>query len=360
MLATPIFINTFVVFVRLYWFEKRFQNIAKEARNLRRTRSRAVTRAMEEKDIGHEERGVNGRSIVVLHEDKNGVGQANGDFQAEKFDIGKGTGSVSSSSDNQKDNTSSSDHVEEPPRKSALQTTPSFHRDITFADQMPSIVDPDSPTERLPQQMSHEQHIAFLENQRNPKDKGTLRIPGPRDYDRGDIPETLKVDEDVGNLSRQVTSPVDTNGRVDGHTDRLEAVVELSSDDHPVKRNITIDEPNHPRSNTIVSRPSKLTLRKTATKTSKATPTFERPPSTGRLRARASTFGSHHTSGSRDKEPIPYLSWQPTIGRNSAFIDLTEDQREELGGIEYRSLKTLAVILVCRCTRETSLEKTLG
>ena len=27
MLTTPIFINTCVVFVRLYWFEKRFENI---------------------------------------------------------------------------------------------------------------------------------------------------------------------------------------------------------------------------------------------------------------------------------------------------------------------------------------------
>jgi Trk-type K+ transport system membrane component len=43
---------------------------------------------------------------------------------------------------------------------------------------------------------------------------------------------------------------------------------------------------------------------------------------------------------------MPYLSWQPTIGRNSAFVDLTEEQRDELGGIEYRSLKTLAVVLV--------------
>ena len=40
---------------------------------------------------------------------------------------------------------------------------------------------------------------------------------------------------------------------------------------------------------------------------------------------------------------MPYLSWTPTIGRNSAFVDLTEEQREELGGIEYRALKTLAV-----------------
>jgi Trk-type K+ transport system membrane component len=43
---------------------------------------------------------------------------------------------------------------------------------------------------------------------------------------------------------------------------------------------------------------------------------------------------------------MPYLSWQPTLGRNSAFVDLTEEQRDELGGIEYRSLKTLALILI--------------
>jgi potassium uptake Trk family protein len=42
---------------------------------------------------------------------------------------------------------------------------------------------------------------------------------------------------------------------------------------------------------------------------------------------------------------MPYLSWTPTIGRNSNFVDLTEEQREELGGIEYRALKMLALIL---------------
>ncbi|ANB14443.1 Trk2p [Sugiyamaella lignohabitans] len=41
-----------------------------------------------------------------------------------------------------------------------------------------------------------------------------------------------------------------------------------------------------------------------------------------------------------------YLSWQPTVGRNSAFVDLTEEQKEELGGVEYRSLKLLAKVLV--------------
>jgi Trk-type K+ transport system membrane component len=35
------------------------------------------------------------------------------------------------------------------------------------------------------------------------------------------------------------------------------------------------------------------------------------------------------------------------VARNSNFVDLTEEQRDELGGIEYRALKTLAVVLIC-------------
>lgn len=44
---------------------------------------------------------------------------------------------------------------------------------------------------------------------------------------------------------------------------------------------------------------------------------------------------------------LPYLSYVPTLGRNSTFYGLTQNQREELGGIEYRALKTLAFILIC-------------
>ncbi|QLL33784.1 hypothetical protein HG536_0F01090 [Torulaspora globosa] len=41
-----------------------------------------------------------------------------------------------------------------------------------------------------------------------------------------------------------------------------------------------------------------------------------------------------------------YLSWQPTIGRNSTFAGLNKAQKEELGGIEYTSIKLLCRILV--------------
>lgn len=45
-------------------------------------------------------------------------------------------------------------------------------------------------------------------------------------------------------------------------------------------------------------------------------------------------------------EMLPWLSKQVTIGRNSNFHGLSAKDREELGGIEYRSLKILLKILI--------------
>lgn len=41
-----------------------------------------------------------------------------------------------------------------------------------------------------------------------------------------------------------------------------------------------------------------------------------------------------------------YLSWQPAIGRNSTFVGLSKLQKDELGGVEYRSIKLLCWILL--------------
>lgn len=44
--------------------------------------------------------------------------------------------------------------------------------------------------------------------------------------------------------------------------------------------------------------------------------------------------------------PSNYLSYTPTVGTNSAFIGLTPEQKEELGGVEYRAVKLLIKILI--------------
>jgi len=68
--CNPIFINTAVVFIRLYWFEKRFKHIVKEARDSRKTRTKSRSRSemVQDEDPRRLETGVNGRQITVLHD----------------------------------------------------------------------------------------------------------------------------------------------------------------------------------------------------------------------------------------------------------------------------------------------------
>lgn len=284
-------------------------------------------------DPDREERGVNGRNIVVLRNNAQGNGYISEDMGPVKDKTESMAESVSpsTSSDGKKDGVDGVEGELKPRSMNTSQAQPqTFRRDITFADEVRS-PDTDNPRSlRTPLELSAEQHIAFLENQRNPKDKGMLRIPGPREFDRGDLPET-----------------VDQSGPPDDLTSRMEDISEIHSNDHAVKRNITIDEPNHPRSRTRTSTFPKFNLYRPGS--TNHGPSSEENSSNVHMRRRSGTFNSMRSSQNKEGDKdIPYLSWQPTIGRNSAFIDLTEEQREELGGIEYRTLKTLALVLVCK------------
>ena len=77
-------------------------------------------------------------------------------------------------------------------------------------------------------------------------------------------------------------------------------------------------------------------------------------PSSIRHRSQSKNHRDMRRSTSRERDTASYLSWQPTIGRNSAFVDLTVDQKDELGGIEYRSLKTLGWVLICKFYPKTT------
>jgi Cation transport protein len=311
MIANPIFINTMVVFVRLYWFEKRFRHVVEEARSYRRTRSRARTEAGEETNPGRIERGVGGRDIVVLHENRNASAAYPGPAPVSLPE--KEASSSSESSDGGSGNV-------------APNLSPEKPRDIQFAN--PRALHDGN----MPDEQSVEQHITFLENQRNPKDKGTLRIPGPRDFDRGDVPQRVE-DAEENPLFRSFTAATQTDGSAGGAADP-------NGGDIIAKRTITIDES------------SKAKLRKPLSNIS-----LPRMLSIGsaaeglRSRARSSTRNSKPP---KEVETVPYLSYSPTIGRNSAFANLTQEQRDELGGIEYRALKTLAVILVCKFSYPSS------
>ncbi|KAH0547788.1 hypothetical protein FGG08_000045 [Glutinoglossum americanum] len=326
MICNPIFINTMVVFVRLYWFEKRFQHIAKEARSYRRTKSRAKSEAKDERDPGRIERGVDGRNITVLHQNQNVAAATPGSPLSTVPEKEKSTKDLDG------DFPSSSDSSDGGSDKAAPNPAFEKHRDIQFADlQVPERIN-------ILQRQSTEQHIAFLENQRNPKDKGTLRIPGPRDFDRGQVPQRIEDEEDP--LFRVTSATHPDKLESGGTSGRMDNISEVNSDDHIPRRTITIDEP----SRTAASSFPKAKLRKPLSNVS-----LPRVPSIGsaveglRSRGRSATWNSKNL---REIDRIPYLSYTPTIGRNSAFLNLTQEQRDELGGIEYRALKTLTIILV--------------
>ena len=304
-----ISINTFIVFVRLYWFEKRFQHVVKEAMSWRRTRSRSRTntQGLEERGEAAEKRGVDGRNIVVFDRSGMRLGSEVGSTEQEK--PAGDPESSSNSSDGRKPSGAEGDGTQK------TEQQPQLVRNITFADDVAS-PNARSP-ERMPERLSPEQNIAFLERQRDLDNNETLRIPGPRESDLGQGPEALQdpdmpMSPEVEGQDRHITFP----------------------NAEPSKTRSTIPGLSYPTS--------------TVGRSHGTTSALERRPSAYRLRRSSGTFSRMSRTTTTQNVPAPYLSWQPTIGRNSAFIDLTEEQREELGGIEYRSLKLLAVILVCK------------
>ncbi|KIW29242.1 uncharacterized protein PV07_05067 [Cladophialophora immunda] len=313
MLCNPIVVNSAVVFVRLYWFEKRFEAVVKTTNALRRTKSRQRTMTIGKDEPEPGLPGVAGRAIRILRN----TGRSQGHADAEKLDNGNGK-AVDSSDTSQEDQQESKGHI--PDHRPPIQTSRSVD-DV-----------------RVPPQMDPEQHIRFLENQRNPSDTTALRIPSPREFELGGRPQNVSASFDENPL-RPITSEPDLSNVNEGRGDVAAA------DDTVAPTHITIDEPQflRDRQDRTATFPRLNTRQST-----QPSHTYDAPEPGSYLRRRGSnTFRSlHRVNTPRTQELAPYLSWQPTIGRNSFFLGLTEEQREELGGIEYRALKALALILV--------------
>ncbi|PLN85949.1 potassium transport protein TRK1/TRK2 [Aspergillus taichungensis] len=328
MVTTPIFIHTVLVFVRLYWFEKRFQHVVSDARAFRRTRSRVrtMTGDKDNQTYDREEAGVRNRPVTVLRNVPEDSRESDHDGHSFK------------SPDDSDSASGSRDDAESPSEE------PNRHIQRKMGLGMNSL--------RVPARLSPEHHIAFLENQR--RDTGALRIPSPREYDRGGVPQAL--DEAVHGPPLQRTSsgqstrsPRDMR---DDSSDEDEEALENEDDVGPMDGpHITINEPEMMRSRTRNSTFPRLDTRPTVRETTDrndgndgnepsspiARTTTRRPTVSGIFRS---------LTQEKDRSTQPYLSWNATVARNSNFVDLTEEQRDELGGIEYRALKTLAVILM--------------
>lgn len=314
LLTTPIFIHGALVFIRLYWFEKRFQHVVRDARALRTTRSRmdTVSQDKSSQENNRAELGVGGRSIVVLRNNSGDAREATLPDPAAKLQT-EGHSEGDSTDGRGPSGNSSSDSAENEPAEHRLGLG-SLSR---------------------PTQLSPEHHIAFLENQR--KNKGALRIPSPREYDRGGVPEALDEGEEDTNEQAQPTSP---------QSDDRQSSEDAGQDDQvgPLEGpHITINEPDMPRSRTRGTTIPRMETRPTVRDTKEVNDATDVEPVTTRNTVRGIW---RSLTQERDRSTQPYLSWNATVARNSNFVDLTEEQRDELGGIEYRALKTLAVVLI--------------
>ncbi|EFW22727.1 potassium ion transporter [Coccidioides posadasii str. Silveira] len=316
MIANPIVIHSSVVFIRLRWFEKRFQHVVQEAKMMRRTRTRTRSRAPSagsassaSSDMNRLEMGVRGRKITVLRDNE---GQALGHFIEPK--------SKSQEANSIADSSGASNGGD-------AQMGPENDSDRSKTTEVPAGISTDSHI-RSPMEHGPDHYITFIENQRRPTQ--ALRIPSPREFDRGGVPETIDDFGDEPSRSRTVQSD-------------QEPEISPLKQQQSRGQHITIDEPNIARSRraTTFPRTSSRVL------ADGETADVGEPALHHRRKQRRGTLASILFFGTKDEaREAPYLSWQPTLGRNSAFVDLTEEQKNELGGIEYRALKALAYVLI--------------
>ena len=401
--CTPIFIHTFVVFVRLYWFEKRFEKVVQEARDKRRlkitpTLSKSKSQA-NERDMEQMERNIGRNDIQVLHDttQPNGLNgtatrtkEEDQEFR-EKMGLETEARSVTptpeGSDQSRKASAEGNPTAADGPILEKAGTEPppdtpasphhlglgALRREITFADEprpLKATQQPQDETDRLPDTPAIAKHIEFIERQqRNARAGSAIRIPGPRDFDQGAMPETLEEsDEDLRRLNTACSNSLH-RATTEQHRTGMNTAgdSELNGDDHPerVTTHIVFTEPDHPG-----HRRNQSNLERTTSNTSKMgglkkiisgrgqfgqnanarhrrnTSATMRPAISEGRASLGRTFTNFTTKAVEPADPMPYLSWTATTGRNSAFIGLTEEQREELGGIEYRALKTLAKVLV--------------
>ena len=343
MISTPIAINCYVVILRLYWFEKRLQNVVSEARLKRTTLTKSRSKARRPSDV---ERGVNGRNITVMHNGKKSRITNDGILldgpddhaYADKEPEATAADARDCHQENPDARGDAVDHEERSRRESRRPPEIKFAGTVKRSDGL------EDDAVKLPPTRTDEEHIAILERQRN--DSEILQIPNPREAELGILPRRVSHSDSD---EPDPLSPIN----LDGHP-------APQSPEAPRRQAITIEEPDlsrahqsaaeeraeHARAavNTLEDLGVKNPLHWGRSFVHRHTENTQAEPS-GPPRRRTS-FNAIRGVLSVDKNtPTPYLSWEPTIGRNSAFPDLTEEQREELGGIEYRSLKLLIKIL---------------
>ncbi|KAG6007814.1 hypothetical protein E4U21_005534 [Claviceps maximensis] len=367
MTSNPITMHTSVVFLRLYWFEKRFRSWAREVRARRRTLTKSKSQARH--DMHRVEQGVNGRNITLIpHNGRNqritndGILLEDSNTQALKSPPAQQKSDESDTTTVTEELSRSAEHavaddlednLQEPKagrvRRESRNSSNNLpgHTAITFAETVKRSDGLRNDETKFSQVRTHAEHIAILERQRNPSDDEVLRIPGPLDAERGLGPRRLlagDMNEDDDHLAQNRPNTADS-WQGGSATD--------SSRIHERQPTIIIAEPEKTRQDEIDDNLKSaggtwdtLRLRKPRILNHSSQNRDAAEPKAVRA-TRTRTMDTIRSALSNAKsEDAPYLSYTPTMGRNSNFVGLTLEQRDELGGIEYRSLRTLAIVLL--------------
>ncbi|RCI11466.1 hypothetical protein L249_7192 [Ophiocordyceps polyrhachis-furcata BCC 54312] len=371
MVSNPVTLNACVVFLRLYWFEKRFQSWVREIRSRRPTFAKTRSKSVADVELANARpQGVNGRHITIVPQDGRSQRITNDgilldsqrDVSPRTTERVKSDGSDSTAVTDDKQITTEADtprpfggggaheNTDAQPEEGA-RSGPAGNLSISFANKVKRSDGMGEESLKTTHHRPNAEHIAILERQRN-QDNEVLRIPGPRDAERGLGPRRLQdddpQDEDDNALAKTRSA--------DSQTDQTAPDPTRIRDRHPT---ITIAEPNRrtervkENARAIGGTLETLRLRKPPQPRAGRTSHRQGAGDEGRAPRSRSASGIRRLSGirtalslSREPEMMPYLSYTPTLARNSNFVGLTIEQREELGGIEYRSLRTLAFILM--------------
>ena len=370
-LTNPIVIHSGTAFIRLYWFRKRFDHIVRESNarlSIRRTKSRAVS-------FSDEERGVNGREIRVLFDQahnpmtnapirrrsENDEGETLRLQQSDRLSaedpqdfrdraarrrsiVFVGQDPEEKQATPGKDVSSDSSLGEKDVKVDLSSNTSSGSaRSRAYADES-AIADDDGDIEVVRQhdiRANPRQATARLDE---PQMESTepAAITG-QDIRFADLPVATRKQQEIDPLAQPshrrrgstVSDLGNTESRARNESQSLGRTIASTLLDIGA-RTMTMDAP---RSTARVHHRRPSTSRSLGGQST----TFERATSMLRRRRNSSPGAGGESSS---PAPLPYISFQPTIGRNSTFVALTSEQRDELGGIEYRATKTLCWVLV--------------
>ncbi|ODA80002.1 hypothetical protein RJ55_02960 [Drechmeria coniospora] len=362
MLSNPITLHACVVFLRLYWFEKRFQSWVREVRHRRPTFTKSKSQARGDVERAPPAQGVNGRNITVMPQNGRVPRLTNDGIL---LDDAAGASTVAPLPKSDQSDTTTTTVTDEKHDaagagpldysvRGALQDEQALEGKavdddngnnvgqvaISFADTVKRSDGMGEDMLKMPQHRSHAEHIAILERQRQ-DDNEVLRIPGPRDAERGLVPRRLGADDakDDDDITVGRIRTGDSQSNMPGRHPTITIA-------EPEKRRKE-EQPDDAKPATGGGALDNLRFRKRRISISEQRPNHDDDGEDHPRPVRTRTLDNIRSVLSRDKtDDMPYLSYTPTMGRNSNFVGLTLEQRDELGGIEYRSLRTLAIILL--------------